>query len=65
MGDEPGAGVVARFWLRWMSCRLFAESVDMNRVKKQCDELRRTLKVAASGPLTSLPAWLVEYPSNP
>lgn len=37
-------GVVVRFWLRWVSCRLLVESVDMDQVKNQCKEIRRTLK---------------------
>ncbi|XP_026194427.1 uncharacterized protein LOC34622909 [Cyclospora cayetanensis] len=36
-------GVITRFWLRWMSFRLLVEAVDMERVKKQCHELRQIL----------------------
>ncbi|KAL8434653.1 hypothetical protein ACSSS7_003051 [Eimeria intestinalis] len=59
----PGGGVIARFWLRWMCCRLLVESVDADRVKTQCTELRRTLrqegrclsKLLVDPPLLQLP----------
>ncbi|KAL8275003.1 hypothetical protein Esti_001059 [Eimeria stiedai] len=62
-GGEPGGGVIARFWLRWMCCRLIVESVDADRVKTQCTELRRTLrqegrclsKLLVDPPLLQLP----------
>ncbi|KAL8432597.1 hypothetical protein Efla_002829 [Eimeria flavescens] len=60
---KPEAEVVARFWLRWMCCRLLVESVDADRVKTQCNELRRTLrqegrclsKLLVDPPLLQLP----------
>ncbi|CDJ30897.1 uncharacterized protein EMH_0032790 [Eimeria mitis] len=49
-GDPQGlphgvcGGSIARFWVRWMSCRLVVERVDAERVKTTCNELRQTLK---------------------
>ncbi|OEH75258.1 hypothetical protein cyc_06827 [Cyclospora cayetanensis] len=56
-------GVITRFWLRWMSFRLLVEAVDMERVKKQCHELRQILrqegrslsKLLVDPPLLQLP----------